>query len=129
VKAAYNFRAFDADEVRAAIDKARAHAESKETPITISRVALNLGVTTDELNIILDELERKTGDEQAQAICRTIKMARQEARADIEDRINERKSQPAGPIFLAKVNHNMIETTKADVTMHGVRFSNEDILD
>jgi hypothetical protein len=91
----------------------------------MARVALYMGLTSDELAEVVKELERDKDDEQAQAVCRALKMARQESRADLEDRLAD-KGNTTGYIFLGKVNHGMVETTHAEVTMKGVRFTGED---
>lgn len=118
-------RVKDPDEVIVAVNRAREHAQALGKPLMLSRVALELGVTSDELNIIAGEMERKSEDENAQAICRAIKMAKQEGRADLEDFLAEGGNR-GGYIFLAKVNHDMIERTQADVTFTAVRFTGED---
>ena len=52
-------------------------------------------------------------------------MAKQESRADLEDCLAD-KGNTTGYMFLGKVNHGMVETTRAEVTMKGVRFTGED---
>lgn len=114
----------DVDEVRVAVENARKHAEERGKPLNLSRIALNLGMTTQDLYNIVEDYE-KSDDERAQAVARAIKMAKQESRADLEDCLAD-KGNTTGYIFLGKVNHGMVETTRAEVEFKGVRFSGED---
>lgn len=125
MKKAEDIRLIDADEVLVAVNRAREHAEAKGKPLLMSRVALFLGLTSDELVEIVKELEAKKDDEGAQAVCRALKRAKQESRADLEDCLAD-KGNTTGYMFLGKVNHGMVETTRAEVTFKPVRFSNEE---
>lgn len=118
-------RVFDIDEINEAVRKAREHAAAHGKPLNMARVALNLGITSDELVYALHELEARKGDERAQLAVNAIKKAKQESRADLEDNLAD-KGNVTGYMFLGKVNHGMIETTHNEVTFKGVRFSGED---
>lgn len=118
-------RIIDVDEVAVAVEKARAHSQALGKPLNLSRVALLLGITTDELGKFMDTYAEDKDDERAQAVARAIKMAKQESRADLEDCLAD-KGNTTGYMFLGKVNHGMVETTRAEVTMKGVRFTGED---
>ena len=117
-------RLIDPDEVIVAVNRARACSEAKGKPLNMARVALELGLTSDELVEIVRELEAKTGDERAQAVCRAIKMAKQETRADLEDCLAD-KGNTTGYMFLAKCNHGMVETSRQEVEFKGVIFADE----
>lgn len=125
MKKAEDIRMIDADEVLEAVNRAREHAEAKGKPLLMSRVALFLGLTSDELVEIVNELQGKKDDESAQAVCRALKRAKQESRADLEDCLAD-KGNTTGYMFLGKVNHGMVETTRSEVTFKPVRFSDED---
>lgn len=114
----------DVDEVLVAIEKARKHAEERGKPLNLSRVALYLGMTTQDLYNVVEGYE-KSDDELAQAVVRALKMAKQESRADLEDCLAD-KGNTTGYIFLGKVNHGMVETTRAEVEFKGVQFVGED---
>lgn len=124
MKKAEDIRLIDADDVEVAIIKARAHAQERGKPLNLARVALNLGLTNSEMDQIIESYA-SSDDERAQAVAKTLKMAKQESRADLEDCMAEGGNR-GGFIFLGKVNHNMVETTHADITFKPVRFSNED---
>ncbi len=128
MKKAEDIRLVDVDEVKAAIDAARAHANERGKPLGIARIALNLGLTNSEMDEIIVKYA-SSEDERAQAVAQALKRAKQESRADLEDCLAD-KGNTTGYMFLGKVNHGMVETTKAEVTMKGVRFTGEDdILD
>ncbi|MBQ9860867.1 MAG: hypothetical protein IJO75_01270 [Clostridia bacterium] len=114
----------DVDEVLIAIEKARKHAEERGKPLNLSRIALYLGMTTQDLYNVVEGYE-KSDDEGAQAVVRVLKMAKQESRADLEDCLAD-KGNTTGYIFLGKVNHGMVETTRAEVKFKGVQFVGED---
>ena len=114
----------DVDEVLVAIEKAREHAQEHGKPLNLSRVALYLGMTTTDLYNVVEDYG-KSDDERAKAVCNALKMAKQESRADLEDCLAD-KGNTTGYIFLGKVNHGMVETTRAEVKFKGVRFVGED---
>lgn len=114
----------DVDEVLVAIEKARKHAEERGKPLNLSRIALYLGMTTQDLYNVVEGYE-KSDDERAQAVAGALKMAKQESRADLEDCLAD-KGNTTGYIFLGKVNHGMVETTRAEVEFKGVQFVGED---
>lgn len=117
-------RIIDVDEVAVAVEAARAHAQALGKPLNLSRVALNLGMTTQDLYNIVEGYE-KSDDERAQAVARALKMAKQESRADLEDCLAD-KGNTTGYMFLGKVNHGMVEKTRNEVEFKGVRFVGED---
>lgn len=114
----------DVDEVIVAIEKAREHAAEHGKPLNLSRIALYLGMTTEDLHNTVENYA-KSDDERAQAVYNAIKMAKQESRADLEDCLAD-KGNTTGYIFLGKVNHGMVETTHNEVTIKPVRFCGED---
>ena len=115
---------FDADAVNAAVSKAREHAAALGKPLNISRIALNLGITTEEMNTIVAECANNGEGLTAEAIA-ILKMAKQESRADLEDELAEGGNR-TGFMFLGKVNHGMIETERKEVEFKGVVFQGED---
>ena len=124
MKKAEEIRLTDVDEVESAISKARAHAEERGKPLNLARVALNLGLTNSEMDQIIDSYA-SSGDERAQAVAKTLKMAKQETFAGLTDCVAD-KGNTTGYMFLLKCNHGMVETTRSEVTLKPVRFSNED---
>lgn len=114
---------WDAEHIRAAVEKARNHADERGKPLNLARVALYLGITSHDMTAIISDFEQraKRGDENAAEIVRAFKMAHQEVRADLEDCLAG-DGNKGGYIFLGKVNHKMVETTAHEVTMKGVSF-------
>lgn len=124
MKKAEDIRLVDVDEVKAAIDAAREHANERGKPLAIARIALNLGLTNSEMDAIIVKYAASE-DERAQAVAKALKRAKQESRADLEDCLAD-KGNTTGYMFLGKVNHGMVEKTVAEVMMKGVRFTGED---
>lgn len=114
----------DVDEVLVAIEKAREHAAERGKPLNLSRIALNLGMTTQDLYNVVENYN-ESDDDGAQAVVRALKMAKQESRADLEDCLAD-KGNVTGYMFLGKVNHNMVETTRNEIDIKSVRFVGED---
>ncbi len=112
----------DADRVRAAVIKARRHAKALGKPLQLDRVALFLGVNHGE---IAEWMNYDGNDKERRAIADTLKLAKQESRADLMDALSD-KGNVAGYIFQGKVNHNMVETTAHDLRFVPVRFTDED---
>lgn len=113
----------DVDRVVAAIEKAREHAQQLGKPLQLDRVALNLGVSYDELWRLMNDDECK--DEQKKQVRRLLKMAKQESRADLMDALSD-KGNVTGYIFQGKVNHEMVEATQVNVKFSPVKFVGED---
>lgn len=112
----------DFDRVAEAIAKAREHAERLGKPLQLDRVAVFLGVNYQTI----DEMMAYDGtDEGRRAIAAALKMAKQESRADIMDRLSD-KGNVTGYIFQGKANHNMVETVAHEVNVKAVTFTNED---
>ena len=114
----------DIDEVIVAIDKARNHAAERGKPLCLARIALNLGVTSDEMGQIIKSYENSE-DERARAVARALKIAKQETFADLTDCVAD-KGNTTGYMFLLKCNHGMVETTRQEVEFKGVIFADED---
>ena len=122
----------DPDEIYCAINRAREHAQANDKPLLMSRVALELGLTSQDLAKLLERLEQKEqkdgGDEHTQAMAHALKMAKQECEADLVDRIAD-KGNVVGYIFLGKANHGMVETSRQEVFFPSGRFEGEDDLE
>jgi len=114
----------DFERVQAAIDKAREHAQDLGKPIQLDRVALYLGVNAEEMSQWLRDAE-SSKDERKKLIAKSLKMAKQEGRADIMDALSD-KGNVTGFIFQGKANHGMIETMAHDVKFSAVNFVGED---
>ncbi len=122
-----NERIFDVDQIVAAVDKARHHAAERGKPLNLARIALYLGQTSNEFEAMICDLDEKAkqGDERAQTLLSAIKNAKQESRADLEDCLAD-KGNTTGYIFLGKVNHGMVETTRQEIDFKGVIFEGEE---
>ncbi len=68
-------RIIDVDEVAVAVNEARAHAQALGKPLNLSRIALLLGITTDELGKMQSTYEENKDDESAQAVASYVRMA------------------------------------------------------
>lgn len=115
---------FDPDAVNAAVARAREHSNALGKPLNIARVALNLGVTTSELNDLIHCYETNAEGLTADSI-EVLKRAKQEAEADICDFLAD-KGNVTGYMFLGKCHHGMVETERKEIEFKGVVFADED---
>ena len=113
----------DADFVRVALAQAQAHAEKMGKPVLLSRVALYLGVTSEDLSEMIRDYPNSK-DEDKREVGEALKIAKQACRADLEDCMAEGGNR-GGYIFLGKVNHNMVETTQQRVEFAPIVFEDE----
>ena len=114
---------FDADAVNAAVSKAREHAAAQDKPLNLARVALYLGITTEEFHSLIDNCDANGGSLTKEALS-VLKQAKQEAQADICDRLAD-KGNVTGYMFIGKCHHGMIETERREVEFKGVVFQGE----
>lgn len=112
------------DEANVAISKAREFAEANGKPLNLSRVALALGLTTADLDHTIDDYAN-SGDERKRETAQILRLAKEENRANLTDFVAD-KGNVSGYMFLARVNHGMVETTRADVTLRPISFTSED---
>lgn len=114
-----------AEEVEIALKKAKEHAKAHGKPVLLSRVALFLGKTSDEIPRMIRRYSGENLSEEEKAIGRALQLVKQECRADLEDCLAD-KGNTSGFIFLGKVNHDMVERTQQDINFKPVVFTGED---
>lgn len=112
----------DVDRILVAIEKARKWAEERGKPIQLDRVAVFAGINHE----LVSEMIAYSGDDEGKlAIANSLKMVKQESRADIMDCLSE-KGNVTGFIFQGKANHGMVETVAHDVNIAPIRFVGSD---
>ncbi len=112
----------DADQVYAAIEKAREHAQLLGKPLQLDRVAVFLGVGHEELSRLMSY---DGEDADRRSIAHALKMAKQECRADLFDALSD-KGNVSGYMFQGKVNHGMVDTPQSRVDLVPVVFVGTD---